>query len=117
MSVPNVITARELIELYFGTKIQTRPQESAVTVGTSVKQLGTVANIRTAIGISNSGAATIAIAFNNKVTATTGIQLAAGGSFYMSWLSDQETINSDIYAISGSAGNVVYVLEYMLSGL
>jgi hypothetical protein len=117
MSIPNVITARELIEIYYGTKIQTRAHQTFPTVGTSVVQLGVYANIRTAIGISNAGAATIAVSFKNTVTATTGIQLAAGQTLFMSWNSDGESVSQDLYAISGSSGNAVFVVEYVLSGL
>lgn len=116
MPLPNVITARELIEIYYGVRITTAPNESSVTVGTSVAKLGSYANTRTAIGISNSGAATVAIGFSTAVTATTGIQIASGGSLFLSWNIDGETVNSDIYAISASTGNVVYVVEYVLSG-
>jgi hypothetical protein len=93
------------------------PQESDVTVGTSAVKLGTQANIRIAVGISNSGAATIAVGFTNAVTATTGIQVAAGSSLFFNWINDGETVNSDLWAISAGSGNGVHVVEYKLSGL
>jgi hypothetical protein len=112
----NARDARELIEFYFGKPIVTRPQESDVTVGTTAVKLGSFADTRTAIQISNGGSATIALGFSNGVTAATGIQVAAGGFAQLSWLDDQDLINVDIWAISAMAGNGVHVVESVLSG-
>lgn len=117
MSLPNAITARELIEIYFGSKIQIKAQESDVTVGTSVVKLGSYANIRTGIIISNSGSNVVALGFNNAVSATTGIQLAAGGTLSLTWLADGELATNDLWAISTASGNGVHVIESVLSGL
>lgn len=117
MPLPNVIEARQLIEIYFGTKIVSIPRESDVTVGTTAVKLGTHANTRIAVALSNSGAAAIAVGFSNAVTSTTGIIVASNGFLFMNWREDQETVNSDLWAISGSAGNGVHVVEYELSGL
>lgn len=117
MPQPNARDARELIEFYYGIKITTIPRESDATVGTTAVKLGSNANTRTAIQISNAGAATIAVGFSNSVTATTGIQVDPGGFLEMAWLTDQELVNSDIWAISAAAGNAVHVVESVLSGL
>jgi hypothetical protein len=117
VSIPNVITARELIELYRGVRITTSPQESDVTVGTAALKLGNYANTRIGLVVSNASASTISIRFHNTVTATTGVQLAAGATMFMNWLDDSETISSDLYAISSGSNLAVHVVEYVLSGL
>lgn len=117
MLLPNVIDARQLIEFYFGTRITTVPRESDVTVGTTAVKLGTRANTRIAVAISNSGGAAIAVGFSNAVTSTTGIIVISNGFMFLNWREDQETVNSDLWAVSGSAGNGVHVVEYELSGL
>lgn len=117
MPLPNVITARELIEIYFGTKVLTRVVESDVSVGTSVVQLGKNANVRTGVALCNTGAAAVAVAFNNGVTVTTGIILVTNQSMFFNWLTDGETVSQDLWAISSGSGNGVHVIEYVLSGL
>lgn len=117
MPLPNVITARELIELYYGTKIAIRVVESDVTVGTSVVQLGKNANIRTGIALCNTGGAAVAVGFNNGVTVTTGIILVTNQSMYLNWQADGEAVSQDLWAISSASGNGVHVIEYVLSGL
>jgi hypothetical protein len=115
--LPNAIDARQLIELYYGTRITTVPRESDVTVGTTAAKLGTRANTRTAIAISNGGAASIAVGFSNAVTSSTGIIVVSNGFLFLNWLEDQEIVNLELWAISGSSGNGVHVVEYELSGL
>jgi hypothetical protein len=116
MSLPNVTSAGELIELYRGTAIITTPQESDVTVGTTAVKLGKYANTRVAVIISNASNTTIAVGFTSNVTATTGIQVAAGASLSFSWLTDGELVMSDLYAISTSSSLAVHVVESVLSG-
>jgi hypothetical protein len=115
--LPNANSVRELLEIVFGVAIITTPTESDVTVGTAAVKLGTQANTRVAIAISNAGAATISIGFSNQVTATTGIQVASGGSLFLDWRTDGELVTSDLYTISASSGNSVHVVEYKLAGL
>lgn len=117
MPLPNVIEARELIEIFYGAKVATRPQESDTTVGTTVVKLGSYANTRTAVQIFNNGAAAIAVGFSNQVTASTGIPVQSNGFLQITWREDLELVNSDLWAISLSAGNSVHVVESVLSGL
>jgi hypothetical protein len=117
VALPNAREARELVEFYYGIRITAVARESDVTVGTSAAKLGSNANTRTGVAISNSGAAAIAIGFSPAVTSTTGIIVAPNGFLFLNWLADQEIVNQDLWAISGSTGNGVHVIEYVLSGL
>jgi hypothetical protein len=117
MPLPNVRTLRELVELFYGIAIIVNPHQTDYTVGTTAVQLGQVANTRINVGLSNWGAAAIAVGFSNSVTATTGIQVPAGGSLFFYGILDVEIVNRDLWAISASAGNAVHVVEYRLSGL
>ena len=117
MPSPNAISARELIEFYYGTKIIVRPYESDVTVGTTALKLGSYANIRVAVIISNASNTAISVGFSSNVTATTGIQVAAAASVSFNWQTDGELVMSDLYAISTGSGLAVHVVESVLSGL
>lgn len=110
-------SARELIRFYFGLKLDLRIQESDVSVGTTAVRLGNYANTRTAITLGNTGSALVVIGFNSSVTVTTGIPLASNTWFSLGWAIDNELVLQDLYAISGTAGQTVHVVESVLSGL
>lgn len=115
--IPNAREARELLEIFFGIKLITKVQESDVSLSSTATKLGSYANTRIAYALSNTGAAAVSFGFTAAVTATTGLQLPAGGSAFFWWLSDGETVNQDVYGISVSGTNSVHVVEYVLSGL
>ncbi|SRR5258708_13817123 len=108
-------SSRELIGLYFGAQIRLRIQESDVTVGTAAVKLGSWANTRVAITIGNTGSALVVVAFNSGVTATTGIPIQSNTGLTFNWLLDNELVMYDLYAISGSSGQTVHVIESVLS--
>jgi hypothetical protein len=112
-----VTNARDLIEVYFGLKIVTRKHETDVTVGTTAVQLGVYANTRTEIIIANTGSALVVFGFHNPPTVTSGIPLPANTWFSLNWFNDNELVMQDIYAISGTAGQTVHVVESVLSGI
>jgi hypothetical protein len=116
MRLPNVHSAREAIELYRGFSLLTSPYESDVTVGTTAAKLGNYANTRLAVIVSNASNTAISVGFSSKVTATTGIQVAAGATLSFNWLTDGELVMSDLYAISTSSSLAVHVVESVLSG-
>jgi hypothetical protein len=115
--VGNITSARDLIKLVRGSTIITAPQESDVTVATTAVKLGSYANTRVAITLSNTGTLTIAVGFSNAVTLTTGIVLTASGSIAINWVNDGELVMSDIWAISSGAGSTVHVVESGLRGM
>lgn len=115
MDFPNVRSARELLEIDYGVSVVTQPRESDPTVGTTAVKLGTYANSRLGFYLSNNGANPIYIGFSPGVTAGAGIQVAAGGFFSTTWRMDGELVNSEVWAISGAAGNSVHVVESVLS--
>ena len=107
-------SARDLIELYFGTQIRTKQIPSDVTVGTTASQLGTYAHQRTQLIIGNTGSALVVIAFSPSVTVTTGLPLQANTGLSFNWFDDGEMIFDTLYAISGTAGQTVHVIESVL---
>lgn len=115
MELPNVRSARELLELDYGASVVTQPRESDATVDTTAVRLGTYANGRLGIYITNNGANPIFIGFSNAVAVNTGLQVGAGGFFSMTWRMDGELVNSELWAISGAAGNPVHIVESVLS--
>jgi hypothetical protein len=112
---PFVPSARELIQFYFGSQIRLRVQESDVTVGTTAVKLGSWSNTRVALSIGNTGSALVVVAFNSGVTATTGLPVQSNTGITFNWQFDYELIMSDLYAISGSSGQTVHVIESVLS--
>lgn len=110
-------SARELLEFYYGLKTYLRIYESDVSVGTTAVKLGTYANTRIAITLGNTGSALVVFGYNSGVTVTTGLPLPSNTGVGLNWLIDNELVMQDIYAISGSSGQTVHVVESVLSGL
>lgn len=117
MPLPNANSVRELLEIYYGVAIFATPQESDVTVGTSAIRLGSHANTRISIVLTNWGSTNVSLGFSNGVTATTGTVLVAGGYLSFNWQDDGEIVNVDLYGIVASSTCSVHVVEYVLSGL
>lgn len=107
---------RTMIEQFFGFQLRTIPRESDVSVGATAVQLGHWARARIAVGLCNNGSAAVMISFQPTVTATTGIQLAAGQNIFFGWYLDNETVFYDLYGISTAGTNSVHVVEYVASG-
>lgn len=96
-----------------------------VTVGTSAVLLTTdptgagdgSAPRRRLVRVQNLGAATIFVGGSNAVTTGTGYQVpATGGTFELTGEpggEQSQAANRGLWAISGSAGNDVRVLEYL----
>jgi len=113
--LPSPPSARELIALYFGRQVRLRIQESDATVGTTAVKLGTFANTRVQITIGNTGTALVVVAFNPSVTTTTGIPVQSNTGIVFNWITDNELVMYDLWAISGSSGQTVHVIESVLS--
>ena len=113
--LPYPPSARELIQLYFGRQIRLRLQESDVTVGTTATKLGSWGNTRVQITIGNTGTALVVVAFNPGVTSTTGLPIPSNTGIVFNWLTDNELVMYDLWAISGSSGQTVHVIESVLS--
>jgi hypothetical protein len=79
----------------------------AVIIGTSAAQIVAAAADRGTCLIQNLGANPIYIGSDNSVTTANGVEIAAGGSASV-------TLQTDIYGISGSAGNDVRYLAETL---
>lgn len=107
-------SARQLIGAFFGVEIRTKDIESDVTVGTTPVQLGSYAHIRTGIVIGNTGSALVVVAFNPAVTITTGLPVQSNTGLVFDWYLDQEMVMHELWAISGTAGQTVHVIERVL---
>lgn len=107
---------RTLIAAYFGLQVRVVPRESDVSVGAAAVQLGQFANGRTAVGYSNTSANPVALGFTSGVTLTTGIILPASASLFFSWYYDNEIVFQPMWAIAGSPGNGIHVVEYVIMG-
>jgi hypothetical protein len=113
--LPYPPSARELIQLYFGRQIRLRIQESDVSVGTTAIKLGSWANTRVALTIGNTGSALVVVGFNSNVTVTTGLPVQPNTGLTFNWFLDNELVMYDLYAISGSSGQTIHVIESVLS--
>lgn len=114
--VPLPQSARDLIAEYFGVGIPLRPNETTVTVGTSVVGVGKFARQRVAISFANNGTAAIYLGFNAAIATNQGFQLGAGNFLSFNWFNDGELVMQDFFAISGSASQSLYVVESVLTG-
>ena len=115
--MPHARSARDLIQEFFGLTIPIIPRESAVTVGTSAVAIGSYARQRVAITVSNPGINAIIIGFNSGVTTTSGLTVGAGAFVSYNWYRDGELVMLDLWAISGSAAQTLYVCESVLMGV
>jgi hypothetical protein len=113
--LPYPPSARELIQLYFGRQIRLRIQESDVSVGTTAVKLGSYANTRVQLTIGNTGAALVVVGFNPSVTVSTGLPIQSNTGIVFNWVTDNELVMYDLYAISGTAAQTVHVIESVLS--
>jgi len=108
-------SARSLIAFYFGAGIHLQPKETTLTVGTTAVAAGTLANQRVAVTFGNCGSNLIVVGFSAGVTATSGYPVAPSGFISFTWFLDGELVMRDFYAISGTAGQTLYICESVLS--
>jgi hypothetical protein len=109
-------TARDLVAYRNSDALVSNIIEADVTVGTTAIWLAPRGGAIIERIITNNGAAAIAISTLTSVTATKGIQLAAGGTLSFQALEDFDLATCDLYAISSGAGNSVHVISVQLVG-
>ncbi len=108
-------SARGLIKAYFGADIRLQPFETTLSVGTTSVQAGQLSNQRVAITFSNPGSALITVGLSAGVTATSGYVVPGSGFLSFTWFLDGELVMRDFFAISGTAGQTLYICESVLS--
>jgi hypothetical protein len=108
-------SARGLIKSYFGADIRLQPFETSLSVGTTAVQAGKLSNQRVAITFSNPGSTLIVVGLSPGVTATSGYVVPSSGFLSFTWFLDGELVMRDFFAISGTAGQTLYICESVLS--
>lgn len=109
-------SCRELLAVEYGSELQTRIIESDVTVGTTAVSLIAGNGARIWISIQNTGAATIYVSTLSSLAVNQGFQVGAAGFLTFTWKEDGDLPTIALYAISGSAGNSVHVIQQILTG-
>ena len=107
---------RELLLAEYGSELQTRITESDVTIGTSATQLVAGNGARIWLSIQNAGAATIYVSTLSSLAVSQGIIVNAGGYLTVTWKNDNDLPTVALYAVSGSSGNSVHVIQQILTG-
>jgi hypothetical protein len=113
--LPYPQSARELIELYYGRQIRARIQESSPTATTTPAIIGSWAQVRVEVIVSNTGSNPVNLTFGTVAAGTTGVQLSSGAWFSFSWRDDGELVMWPIYAAATTGTSQLYVCEYVLS--
>jgi len=108
--IPAGATAAEITARRFGGPTQI--VETLVTVDTTaIKLIGNNPR-RVAWTASNRGSSDCAVSFAQDVTTGNGFILAASGGTIESYVDeDGETVSAALYAVSGSAGQTVRIVE------
>jgi hypothetical protein len=109
-------SARDLIELYFGTQLRVQPRESTPTATTTASKIDSWEHVRLAVTVCNNGTANVTLAFIGATLATAGVVLAAGQSVTWNWFLDGELAMRGINALASSGAQQLYVIESVLSG-
>jgi len=76
-----------------------------ITVSTSATEVVAANTERQSVLIQNSGSDPVYVGFDNAVTASDGIEVAAGGTYA------DETYTGDVYAVAGAGTNDVRFQE------
>ncbi|HVI11030.1 MAG TPA: hypothetical protein VND65_22285 [Candidatus Binatia bacterium] len=108
---------QDILESFYGAKIDALPKESDFTIGTTAVPLDSLVR-RDCIwrALSNTGSTTIAISLQNSLTITTGIPIAPNGFLLMEWRVDQDLVNRPWFAISSAAGGTLHMIERFIAG-
>ena len=109
-------STRDLLLANYGSALETRIQESDVSIGTSAAQLVAGNGARNWVSFQNAGAATIYISTLQSLAVGQGFIIAAGGFITLTWRDDGDLPTLAFYAISSGAGNNVHVIETILTG-
>lgn len=109
-------SCRELLAIEYGSELQTRINESDVTVGTTGVSLIAGNGARIWISIQNAGAATVYVSTLSSLAVNQGFIISAGGYLTFTWKEDGDLPTIALYAISGSSGNNVHVIQQILTG-
>jgi hypothetical protein len=109
------LSARGLIDTYYGTQIRLQPFETVLTVGTSSVVAGKLGNQRVAVLYCNPGSTQITLGLSAGVTAGNGYTLGQNGVLRFDWVNDGEMVMQQFYAISSAGGQTLYILESVLS--
>lgn len=108
------LSARDVIAAYFGFQIRVFPRETTATVGTTAVQVTKHANQRVAVTFGNNGSNLIVVGFSPNVTTTNGYPVAPNSFLSFTWFLDGELTLYDFWAISGTAGQTLYVVQSIL---
>ncbi len=111
-----VRTCRELLALEYGSELQTRIQESYVTIGTTTTQLVSGNGARIWLSVSNLDSAQIYFSTLQSVQYGQGIILLSGASLTYHWKHDGDLPIVALYAAGTSPDVHVYVVEQILIG-
>jgi hypothetical protein len=110
-------TCRELLALEYGSELQTRIQESIVTVGPSAVTLVSGNGARIWLAIQNNpGPVNVYISTLSSVAVNAGILVVGGGFQSFKWKSDGDLPTLAFYAISAAPGTTITVIEQILTG-
>jgi hypothetical protein len=111
-----ISSCRELLAVEYGSELQTRINESDVTVGTSAIAVVAGNGARIQLILSNTGATTIYVSSLSSITGVKGLQLNAGGFLSFSWKNDTDLSTVSFYAIGSAGGGTLHVIENILTG-
>jgi hypothetical protein len=114
--VPNITSARQFVERFYGGVIQTHPKDSDYTVTTTAQALGANTGQRLSWIISNTGSNNVAWSYSQTVTITTGIILQPGGWAAVNVYYDWDLIFKVPYIIAATGGSTVHMIENILVG-
>jgi hypothetical protein len=113
----NVDSPQEMVAWFYDRRIRVAPVESDYAISTTAVLLGKNQRPRLGYTLSNTGSTSIAIAYNQGVTITTGFLLLPGGTLNSSWYYDLEIVGYQIWAIGSAGGGTLHMLEQILTGL
>jgi hypothetical protein len=111
-----VKTCRELLLGEYGSELQTRINESDVTVGTSAVTLVSGNGARIWLSIQNAGSDTVYVSTLSSVAVGQGFIVPASGYPFFSWKDDMDFPTIALFAVSSGAGNNVHVVQQILTG-
>lgn len=109
-------TCRELLTLEYGSELQTRIQESDVTVGSSPVKLVGGNGARIWISIQTSALSALYISTLSSVAQYQGFIIPSSGFLTFTWKDDGDLPTVALYAVTdGTSGNV-HIIEQILTG-
>lgn len=95
----------------------TTRRQSKATVGTSVSRIIGISPNRISLLITNNSDTVVYVGYDSEVSTTNGIPLsAAGGSLELKIDYEGEAVTGDFWAVCGSAGKVITLLETVIGG-